>query len=235
MCSIAYEPCDERSFRIGPKRIRQPDYPISPYSTYNGGVGGYPYQPNPYQANPYYGNPAFNNPIIGPNGMLIPNPYVSNGVVPNRIVYDANGVPSVIAPNGMLYPANSNALTGLFDELFYFDNFIEFSFLFAAQMAGIPLQVTNGAGGGGGGGGGPVQYDQLQNANAINGTSPNNNGTMTSTNTTTTTTTTTTTPAYDEIEGSGDEDEDDDDDINNTPNREKLGKSVAFNLFLLFY
>lgn len=114
MCSIAYEPCSERSFRIGP-RVRQSQYPISPYSTYNGGFnGGYPnaYQPNPYP-NPYQANPYYpNGPLVGPNGMLLPNPYVSNGIIPNRIVYDANGVPSVISPNGMLLPINPNALTG---------------------------------------------------------------------------------------------------------------------------
>lgn len=110
MCSIAYEPCDERSFRIGPKRNRQPDYPVSAYSTYN---NPYQYQPNPYQPNPYFGGPPLpGNAIIGPNGMLISNPYAPNGIVPNRIVYDANGVPSVIDPSGMLIPINPNVLQG---------------------------------------------------------------------------------------------------------------------------
>lgn len=122
MCSIAYEPCNERSFRIGPNHVRDSAYP-SPYSSFN---GAYPYQSNPYQSNPYqispyqinpyypnFQNPALNSPMIGPNGMLIPNPYASNGILPpNRIVYDANGNPAVLSPNGMLTPINPNALTG---------------------------------------------------------------------------------------------------------------------------
>lgn len=119
MCSIAYEPCDERSFRIGPKRSRQPSpysNPVSPYSTFNNPYQypPNPYSPNLYQSNPYYGGgpPLPGNAIIGPNGMLIPNPYAPNGIVPNRIVYDANGFPSVIDPNGMLIPINPNALQG---------------------------------------------------------------------------------------------------------------------------
>lgn len=120
MCSIAYEPCNEHSFRIGPNRLREAVYPNqlapSPYG-YNGAFPyqSNPYQINPYQTNPYYPNLALNNPnpIIGPNGMLIPNPYTTNGIVPpNRIVYDANGAPALLSPNGVLTPINSNALTG---------------------------------------------------------------------------------------------------------------------------
>lgn len=102
MCSIVYEPCNENSFRIGPNQPRDVSYPnqFSPYSSYN----GYPYQTNPYQPNPYY---------YGPNGMLMPNPYATNGALPpNRIVYDANGSPAILSPNGMLTPFNPNALTG---------------------------------------------------------------------------------------------------------------------------
>lgn len=120
MCSIAYEPCHEHSFRIGPNRPRETSYP-SPYSSFNGALpyqsNPYqinPYQTNPFQTNPYFPNPALNNPIVGPNGMLIPNPYATNGVLPpNRIVYDANGMPAVLSPNGMLTPLNPNALTGI--------------------------------------------------------------------------------------------------------------------------
>lgn len=118
MCSIAYEPCSENSFRIGPNRLRDATYPnqlANPYSGYN---GAFPFQTNPYQispfqTNPYYPNAALNSPIIGPNGMLIPNPYVSNGILPpNRIVYDANGSPAVLSPNGVLTPISPNGLTG---------------------------------------------------------------------------------------------------------------------------
>lgn len=117
MCSIAYEPCNEQSFRIGPNRPREYPNPLaSPYSSYNGAFPyqSNPYQINPFQTNPYYPNPALNsNPIIGPNGMLIPNPYATNGILPpNRIVYDANGNPAVLSPNGVLTPLNPNALTG---------------------------------------------------------------------------------------------------------------------------
>lgn len=118
MCSIAYEPCNEHSFRIGPNRVRETAYPnqlAQPYSSYNGAFPyqNNPYQINPYQINPYYPNPALNNPLVGPNGMLIPNPYAQNAVLPpNRIVYDANGMPSVLSPNGALTPINPNALTG---------------------------------------------------------------------------------------------------------------------------
>lgn len=117
MCSIAYEPCNEHSFRIGPNQPRDISYPnqFNPYSTYNGAPYHpiNPYQINPYQTNSFYPNPALNNPIIGPNGMLMPNPYATNAVLPpNRIVYDANGSPAILSPNGMLTPINSNALTG---------------------------------------------------------------------------------------------------------------------------
>lgn len=118
MCSITYEPCNEYSFRIGPNRLREATYPNlapSPYSGYNGAFPyqSNPYQMNPFQVNPYYPNPALNSPIIGPNGMLIPNPYTTNGILPpNRIVYDANGAPSLLSPNGMLTPISPNALTG---------------------------------------------------------------------------------------------------------------------------
>lgn len=114
MCSIAYEPCNEHSFRIGPNRVRETSYP-APYSSYNGAFPyqSNPYQISPYQINPYYPNPALNSPIIGPNGMLVPNPYAANGILPpNRIVYDANGNPALLSPNGMLTPINPNALTG---------------------------------------------------------------------------------------------------------------------------
>lgn len=115
MCSIAYEPCNEHSFRIGSNQPRDVSYPnqFNPYSSYNGAPSYYqpnPYQTNPYQTNPYYPNPA---PMIAPNGMLMPNPYATNGALPpNRIVYDANGSPAILSPNGMLTPINSNALTG---------------------------------------------------------------------------------------------------------------------------
>lgn len=50
--------------------------------------------------------------------MLIPNPYATNGIVPpNRIVYDANGVPAVLSPNGMLTPINPNALSGILIQI----------------------------------------------------------------------------------------------------------------------
>lgn len=119
MCSIAYEPCNEHSFRIGPNRLRETysnQLAPSPYG-YNSAFPYQtnPYQINPYQTNPYYPNLALNNPnpIIGPNGMLMPNPYATNGILPpNRIVYDANGSPAVLSPNGMLTPINPNALTG---------------------------------------------------------------------------------------------------------------------------
>lgn len=108
MCSIAYEPCNEHSFRIGPNQPRDVSYPnpYNPYAGYNGAPPYNPYQPNPYQTNPYYPNPA--------PGMLMPNPYATNGALPpNRIVYDANGSPAILSPNGMLTPINSNALTGM--------------------------------------------------------------------------------------------------------------------------
>ncbi|XP_055301189.1 uncharacterized protein LOC129567858 isoform X2 [Sitodiplosis mosellana] len=171
MCSIAYEPCNEQSFRIGPNRPREAAYasPLaSPYSSYN----------------------ALNNPIIGPNGMLIPNPYATNGILPpNRIVYDANGAPAVLSPNGVLTPINPNALT--------------------AQMSGIPLTVsTNGAD--------SVitqanPYQDPSMLNSYNGTSPSSGNSTTSGNSTmssTTTTTTTPAPQDDDVEGSGDDDDD---------------------------
>lgn len=99
---------------------------------------------------------------------------------------------------------------------------------YLAQMAGIPLTVTNGAGGGAGGGGAgggppgsPNQNDQLQNPSVMmNGTMPMGNSTTTNNNSTSTTTTTT--PAYDDVEGSGD-DEDEEEVVPDTGNREKNG------------
>lgn len=108
MCSIAYEPCNERSFRIGPSRQATP-YQNQLYPNYPLAPNAYPYQPNQY-----YSNPGLSNPIITPNGMIIQNPYAApNGIItPNRIIYDTNGFPSVVGPNGMLTPINPNALAG---------------------------------------------------------------------------------------------------------------------------
>lgn len=110
MCSIAYEQCDERSFRIGPSRQATP-YQSQLYPNFPVAANAYP---SPYQSNQYYPNPALNNPIITSNGMIIQNPYASpNGIItPNRIIYDANGFPLAVSPNGMLTPINPNALAG---------------------------------------------------------------------------------------------------------------------------
>ncbi|XP_031623668.1 uncharacterized protein LOC116340997 isoform X2 [Contarinia nasturtii] len=193
MCSIAYEPCNEQSFRIGPNRPREYPNPLaSPYSSYN---GAFPYQT------------LNGNPIIGPNGMLIPNPYGSNGILPpNRIVYDANGQPAVLSPNGVLTPLNPNALT--------------------AQMSGIPLTVsTNGADGV------VTQADPAQDPsmlNSLNGTSPDvGNSTESMTNATTTTTTSTTPIPQDDVEGSGDDGDD-----NNPDDRDDLTSLFSIGSFI---
>lgn len=136
MCSIAYEPCNTNSFRIGPRRQLNPyqsqyqNQLIQPYPNFPVGAP-YPYQANPYQANPYYPGAALGNPIITPNGVVLPSPYAPNGVIaPSRIVYDANGNPSIIDPNGVLIPVNPNALGGklkhlISSNLLHFADFIQ--------------------------------------------------------------------------------------------------------------
>lgn len=115
MCSISYEPCNQNSFRIGPTRQLSP-YQNQLIPTYPNFPGApFAYQANPYQANPYFPNPPpLGNPILTPNGVVIPNPYAAPNAIlpPNRIVYDANGNPSIIDPSGLLIPVNPNGLPG---------------------------------------------------------------------------------------------------------------------------
>lgn len=95
MCSIAYEPCSEQSFRIGPTRAIQ-QYPsnlngLPPYPNYGGGFA--------------YPNNYYPNGIISPyGGSPYANPYAANGIItPNGVIYDSNGYPigTNVAPNAL--------------------------------------------------------------------------------------------------------------------------------------
>lgn len=144
MCSIAYEPCNTNSFRIGPRRQLSPysNQLIQPYPHFPGGAP-YPYQANPYQANPYYPGAPLGNPIITPNGVVLPNPYAPNGIIaPNRIVYDANGNPSIIDPNGVLIPVNPNALAGKSTRLLSVNVSVNVSIAFNKILLPISTRIS---------------------------------------------------------------------------------------------
>lgn len=111
MCSIAYEPCNEQSFRIGPTQM--PYRPIMG----GGGGGGGAYYSDPYQTQMNVLTP---NGIYSTNGFMNTNPLIaSNGMIgPNGMVIGPNGLPQMIAgPNGMLNMINPNALAGRIDRL----------------------------------------------------------------------------------------------------------------------
>lgn len=100
MCSIAYEPCNEQSFRIGPTQV-----PYRPSGLHTGG-GLYS---DPYQAQ--FGMLPQNG-LYFPNGLMNANPlFASNGMIAsNGMLIGPNGLPQTVAgPTGMLNMLNPNA------------------------------------------------------------------------------------------------------------------------------
>lgn len=93
MCSIAYEPCNEQSFRIGPTQM--------PYRPSGLNMGGGLYS-DPYQTQ--FG-------MLPQNGLYSPNGLINNGMIaPNGMLIGPNGMPHLVAgPNGMLSMLNPNA------------------------------------------------------------------------------------------------------------------------------
>lgn len=104
MCSIAYEPCNEQSFRIGPTQM--------PYRPNIINMGGGLYSADPYQTQ--FGMLPQNG-LYSPNGLLNPNSLVSNNgmIMPNGMLIGPNGYPQMVAgPTGMLNMLNPNAAAG---------------------------------------------------------------------------------------------------------------------------
>lgn len=100
MCSIAYEPCNEQSFRIGPTQM--------PYRPSGLQMGGGLY------SDPYQGQFGMlpQNGLYFPNGLMNTNPLIaSNGMIgQNGMLIGPNGLPQMVAgPTGMLNMLNPNA------------------------------------------------------------------------------------------------------------------------------
>lgn len=96
MCSIAYEPCNEQSFRIGPTQM-----PYTQIPNMGGGLYASPYQ-SPFGMLPQNGLYSSNglSPLISSNGMI----------APNGMLIGPNGLPQMVAgPAGMLNILNPNS------------------------------------------------------------------------------------------------------------------------------
>lgn len=104
MCSIAYEPCNEQSFRIGPSQM-----PYRPNElNMGGGLYSNPYQTQFVQNGMYPSVPQ--NGLYSSNGLMNTNPLIaSNGMIgPNGMLIGPNGLPQMVGPTGMLNMLSPN-------------------------------------------------------------------------------------------------------------------------------
>lgn len=108
MCSIAYEPCNEQSFRIGPTHM--------PYRPPALNMGGGLYQNQNYQ-NPYQAQFGMypqlqqipQNVLYSQNGL---NPFPNGIIGPNGMLIGPNGLPQMVGPTGQLNMVDPNAAIG---------------------------------------------------------------------------------------------------------------------------
>lgn len=101
MCSIAYEPCNEQSFRIGPTQMPFVSNGMNMMGSYSG--MGLPF------------GMINQNGMLAPNGIMNTNPLLNtNGMIAsNGMLIGPNGFPQMVGPPGMLNMLDPNVVAGM--------------------------------------------------------------------------------------------------------------------------